>query len=138
MITSRNRKLRVFLLFILCSFVDSHLCFRLLPNVFESGNAQAVDQLCALRASLQAFRPVYDPTVAHVDFNKASIQRLKNLYCIGSWGMMDHYNFADILPASDDRDQLEIWGEELRGKIVIVADVSTGSTDYPALITPGL
>ena len=325
MITSRNRKLRVFLLFILCSFIAAHLCFRLLPKVFETGNAQAIDQLYVLRASLQTFRPVYDPTVAYVDLNNTSIQRLKNLYLnrghyarlirnlsamdvsaqvfdfifaakkdeqgvaalvraakeagnvyfgiafeivqedlppakqaadsealdyvnrtswdvsvvgeskrlyragephltypelaaasrglgslsvkfdpdgvlrrvpllvrlknsfypllplrvicdylkvspdkiifepgrhiilsdavkpgfakprdiiipvdrngnmvinyIGPWGMMDHYNFADILLASDDRDELEIWGEELRGKIVIVSDVSTGSTD---------
>ena len=48
---------------------------------------------------------------------------------IGSWGRMDHYNFADILHASDDRDELEIWAEELKGKIIIVSDVSTGSTD---------
>jgi len=325
LITSRNRKLRVFLLFILCSFIAAHLCFRLLPNVFETGNAQAVDQLFVLRASLQTFRPVYDPTVAYVDLNNTSIQRLKNLYLnrghyarlihnlsamgvsaqvfdfifaakkdkkgdaalvraakeagnayfgmafalmqedlppakrtrdsealdfaiqtswhvsvkgeskklyrveephltypelaaasrglgslsvkfdsdgvlrrvpllvriknsfypllplrvvcdylkvdpdkiifepgrhiiltdavkpgftnsrdiiipvdrqgnmiinyIGPWGLMDHYNFADILLASDDRDELEIWGDELRGKIVIVSDVSTGSTD---------
>ena len=48
---------------------------------------------------------------------------------IGPWGRMDHYNFADILRASDDRDELEIWAEELKGKIVIISDVSTGSTD---------
>jgi hypothetical protein len=80
LITSRNRKLRVFLLFILCSFIAAHLCFRLLPNVFETGNAQAVDQLYVLRASIQTFRPAYDPTVAYVDLNNTSIQRLKNLY----------------------------------------------------------
>jgi adenylate cyclase len=48
---------------------------------------------------------------------------------VGPWGRMDHYNFADILRASDDRDELEIWAEELKGKIVIISDVSTGSTD---------
>jgi CHASE2 domain-containing sensor protein len=48
---------------------------------------------------------------------------------IGPWERMDHYNFADILRASDDRDELEIWSEELKGKIVIISDVSTGSTD---------
>ncbi|MCK5202879.1 MAG: CHASE2 domain-containing protein, partial [Desulfobacterales bacterium] len=47
---------------------------------------------------------------------------------IGPWERMDHYNFADILRASDDRDELEIWSEELKGKIVIISDVSTGST----------
>ena len=48
---------------------------------------------------------------------------------IGSWKRMDHYNFADVFLASDDRDDLELWEEELEGKIVIVSDVSTGSTD---------
>jgi adenylate cyclase len=48
---------------------------------------------------------------------------------IGPWGRMHHYNFADILRASDDRDELEIWAEELNGKIVVISDVSTGSTD---------
>jgi adenylate cyclase len=48
---------------------------------------------------------------------------------IGAWGRMDHYNFADAYLASNDRDELELWREELKGKIVIVSDVSTGSTD---------
>ncbi len=48
---------------------------------------------------------------------------------VGPWGRMDHYNFADVYLASDDRDELEMWAEELKGKIVVVSDVSTGSTD---------
>ncbi len=48
---------------------------------------------------------------------------------IGPWGQMDHYNFADILLASNDRVEMEMWGEELKGKIVVISDVSTGSTD---------
>ena len=27
---------------------------------------------------------------------------------LGPWGRMDHYNFADILRASDDRDELDL------------------------------
>jgi len=62
---------------------------------------------------------------------KIPIDRYGNMIVnyIGPWDRMDHYNFADILRASDDRDELEIWSEELKGKIVIVSDVSTGSTD---------
>ncbi len=48
---------------------------------------------------------------------------------IGPWERMDHYDFVDILKAAGDRDELEIWSEELNGKIVIISDVSTGSTD---------
>ncbi len=48
---------------------------------------------------------------------------------IGSWERMDHYDFADIMSAADDREELEMWEKELGDKIVIVSDVSTGSTD---------
>jgi len=48
---------------------------------------------------------------------------------IGPWERMKHYNFADILLASEDRDEMEMWQEELSGKIVVVSEVFTGSTD---------
>ncbi len=52
---------------------------------------------------------------------------------IGPWGEMRHYNFAQILSASGDRDAFEMWTEELSGKIVVVSDVSTGATDLGAV-----
>lgn len=48
---------------------------------------------------------------------------------IGPWGTMRHHNFAHIYFASGDRDDMEIWTEELSGKIAVVSDVSTGATD---------
>ena len=48
---------------------------------------------------------------------------------IGPWEHMDHYHFSGIYTASDDQDMMDIWKEELSGKIVIISDVSTGSTD---------
>jgi class 3 adenylate cyclase/CHASE2 domain-containing sensor protein len=48
---------------------------------------------------------------------------------VGPWERMDHYEFADVFMASDDRDELAMWREELSGKIAIISDVSTGSTD---------
>ncbi|MBI2619341.1 MAG: adenylate/guanylate cyclase domain-containing protein [Ignavibacteriales bacterium] len=47
----------------------------------------------------------------------------------GPWETMLHYDFGDILRASDDRDEMEIFGEELGGKIVVVSEVATGSAD---------
>ncbi|MFH1981677.1 MAG: adenylate/guanylate cyclase domain-containing protein [Pseudomonadota bacterium] len=47
----------------------------------------------------------------------------------GPWGRMPHYNMADILTASADRDLLEMWGEELRGKILVISDITTGAAD---------
>jgi adenylate cyclase len=52
---------------------------------------------------------------------------------IGPWGQMRHYNFAQILSASGDRDAFEMWTEELSGKIAVVSDVSTGATDLGAV-----
>lgn len=48
---------------------------------------------------------------------------------IGPWERMDHYSFVDILLASDDPGKMELWKKELEGKIAVVSDVSTGSTD---------
>ncbi|MCE5334778.1 MAG: adenylate/guanylate cyclase domain-containing protein [Desulfobacteraceae bacterium] len=47
----------------------------------------------------------------------------------GPWETMLHYNFAQILAASGDRDEFEIWTEELAGKIAVISDISTGATD---------
>ena len=327
MTTSKIQNIRLPILLILGAFFAAHLCFWLLPNVFEIWNSQTIDQLFIFRSKTDKLRPDYDPTVVHLDFNNTSIERLKNLYLnrfhfaqlvrnlksmqvtaqvydfifaakineqddlalidsvkdsgnayfglaldlrlptqpglkksgpskgrsyvlrtkwnvavkddngklyvgknplatyadlanasrglgslsvkfdpdgvlrrvpllvryedafypllplrvicdylqvppekivlvpgrhiilqnavrpgppgsapgdikipidrhgnmivnyIGPWGRMDHYNFADILRAAEDRDELEIWAEELKGKIVIISDVSTGSTD---------
>ena len=54
---------------------------------------------------------------------------------IGPWGTMDHYSFADIFLASDDRDLFGLWEDELAGKIVIVSDLTTGSTDAGSVPT---
>jgi serine phosphatase RsbU (regulator of sigma subunit)/CHASE2 domain-containing sensor protein len=48
---------------------------------------------------------------------------------VGAWGRMKHYHFSDVYFASDDREEMGLWREELAGKIVLVSDVSTGSTD---------
>ncbi|MEX1140593.1 MAG: adenylate/guanylate cyclase domain-containing protein [Bacteroidota bacterium] len=48
---------------------------------------------------------------------------------IGPWGAMLHYDFGEILQASDDQDEIELFTEELEGKIAIVSEVATGSAD---------
>ena len=48
---------------------------------------------------------------------------------IGPWGSMKHYNFADLFYALDDRDEMEMWQDELSGKIVIISEVTTGTAD---------
>jgi adenylate cyclase len=52
---------------------------------------------------------------------------------IGPWGAMRHYNFAQVLAASDDPYTFDMWKNELSGKIAVVSDVSTGATDLGAV-----
>ena len=42
---------------------------------------------------------------------------------------MLHYDFFDILSASADRTEVELWGEVLSGKIAVVSEVATGASD---------
>jgi len=78
--TNRENTLRVTIVLILCSFLAAHFCFWLLPNVFESWNSQAIDQLFQIRASSERFRLPYDDTIIHVDLNNTSIKRLEDHY----------------------------------------------------------
>lgn len=48
---------------------------------------------------------------------------------VGAWERMQHYDIADILLTSGDRDLRELLREDLAGKLVVVADTSTGSSD---------
>jgi adenylate cyclase len=48
---------------------------------------------------------------------------------VGAWPRMVHYDFGEVLRVSDDRDELEIMGELMHGKIVVVSEVATGSAD---------
>jgi len=48
---------------------------------------------------------------------------------IGSWDRMRHYNFSDILQASDNSAEMALWKKELREKIVVVSEVLSGASD---------
>jgi len=48
---------------------------------------------------------------------------------VGPWERMDHYNFADILAASQRPAEMAIWQKELAGKIVIVSEILSGASD---------
>lgn len=80
MITNKLLKFRTPILLIVFSFLATHLCFWILPNVFEVWNSQIVDQLFILRTKIDRFRPEYNNTVVHVDFNNSSIEKLSNPY----------------------------------------------------------
>jgi class 3 adenylate cyclase len=53
---------------------------------------------------------------------------------LGAWERLAHLSLADVLLASEDRDELDILGEKMAGNIVVVADiVFAGSSDVGAV-----
>jgi serine phosphatase RsbU (regulator of sigma subunit) len=48
---------------------------------------------------------------------------------VGPWGRMKHYHFSDIYNAAPDQDEWSLWQEEMKGKIVLISNTYTGSTD---------
>lgn len=77
MIIDKTIEKKVTLTYLLISFLAAHLCFVLLPNVFEAWNEQTVDHLLAFKARSPAFQPSYDDTIVHIDLNNSSKQALK-------------------------------------------------------------
>jgi len=78
--TAKKTKLKITSLLLLGSLVTAHLCFGLVPAVFETWNAKSVDQLFVIRSSWELFRPAYNNTVVHVDLTNTSIRQLDNYY----------------------------------------------------------
>jgi adenylate cyclase len=61
---------------IVSSFLFGHLIFWLLPNVFETWNAQAFDQIFVLRSQYFPSRVPYDSTIIHVSETDSSVDVL--------------------------------------------------------------
>jgi adenylate cyclase len=78
--TDRKRTARTAIVLLACSFAAAHMCFLLLPDVFEPWNAKLTDGLFSLRSFFKGIRPAYDDTVVHVDLNDTSLQQLKTYY----------------------------------------------------------
>ncbi|MBW1804675.1 MAG: hypothetical protein JRJ85_28615, partial [Deltaproteobacteria bacterium] len=77
---NNRKRLGITVLLILCAFLLSYRLFMLFPDVFETWNSHTVDRLYVLRSSLDKIRPPYDPTIAHIDINNSSLQRLGSPY----------------------------------------------------------
>lgn len=80
MITDKKRKILVTVLLTFISFAVVHLFSRLMPIVFETVNARAVDKLFLFRSESERFRPLYNDIIVHIDLNNSSLQKLDNLY----------------------------------------------------------
>lgn len=78
--TVKQRSLPIIPLLALGAWLTAHLCFGVFPKVFESWDAQTIDQLFALRDRIPRLRPPYDDTIVHVDFNNTTIRKLQSVY----------------------------------------------------------
>ena len=78
--TSRKRNLHFTIFLLVAAFVAAHLCFFLLPSVFETWNAKTVDRLFLFRSASDRLQPHYDDTIVHVDINNTTIHQLNNHY----------------------------------------------------------
>ena len=99
------------------SFVLVHLAFQLLPDVFDSWNAQVFDQLLTFRAASPRFKPVYDDTIVHLDINNASLKQIGEFYLdrghfargvrnLGQMGVAAQvYDFVFAAPQTESLDQ---------------------------------
>jgi class 3 adenylate cyclase/CHASE2 domain-containing sensor protein len=54
--------------------------FWLLPNVFDTWNAQTIDQVFVLRDQFPRLRPHYDDTIVHVDLDNDSLHKMRTFY----------------------------------------------------------
>lgn len=79
-----------------------------------------------------AGRPESAPRDIHIPIDRSGNMVINY---VGPWERMKHYNLADVYRLGEDREELELWRDELAGKIVIISDVSTGSADIGAVPT---
>ena len=78
--TNRKRNLQFTVFLLMAAFVAAHLCFLLLPSVFETWNAKIIDRFFLFRSTSDCLQPLYDDIIVHVDINKTTIHKLNNHY----------------------------------------------------------
>ena len=72
------------------------------------------------------------PLDIHIPVDERGLMRIN---FIGPWGVMRHYNFADIHQADQNPEDAALWREELAGKMAVVAEITTGSAHMGAVPT---
>ena len=90
MIINKRQNLKINTLLLIISLITAHLCFLLLPTLFETWNLKATDLLYHFRSSYEHLQPTYDDTIVHVDLTDTSIERLNYFY-------LDRYKHAQVI-----------------------------------------
>src|SRR5215470_13956969 len=131
------------------AWLAAYLCFWLLPTVFETWNAQTVDQLFVLRDSSERLRPPYDETVVHVDLDNSTIQGMQTFYlerahfaqAVRTLAAMDvaaqAYDFIFAAPSKNvEEDQAFIDATREAGNVYFGLAMTLGNKERPARQQP--
>ena len=144
------RSLPIIVLLAGSAWLAAYLCFWLLPNVFETWNAQTVDQLFVLRDSSERLRPPYDNTVIHVDLDNSTIQNMKTFYlerahfaqavrtlaAMGVAAQVYDFIFAAPLKKNMADDQAFIDATREASNVYFGLAITLGNTGRPARQQP--
>jgi adenylate cyclase len=133
------------------AWLAAYLCFWLLPNVFETWNAQTVDQLFILRDSSERLRPPYDDTVVHVDLDNSTIQGMQTFYLerahfaqavrtLAAMGVAAQaYDFIFAAPLKNvEEDQAFIDATQQAGNVYFGLAMTLGNKGQPSRQQPSL
>jgi adenylate cyclase len=125
-------------LIIVSSLLFGHLLFWLLPNVFETWNSQAFDQIFVLRYQYFPSRIPYDSTIIHVVETDSSIQVLSSGTYISrrQYGQIAH-NIGEMQAAAQIWDYIQRAATNAEeDSFFIACNKSAGNVYYGMSIDP--
>ena len=126
---NKKRDRRITILLVVLSFSAAHFCFWLLPDLFETWNAKAIDRLFLFRASSSHFQPGYDDTIAHIDITDTTLRRLNSFYLTRAHyarvirnlaamnASLQLFDFIFIARSNDSEDRALIDAAEKAGNV---------------------
>ncbi|MDZ7697816.1 MAG: CHASE2 domain-containing protein [Deltaproteobacteria bacterium] len=88
--TNKRHHYAITILLLLGAFSAARLCFWLLPELFETWDAKAIDRLFLFRSSTPRFQVAYDDTIVHVDITDSTLKRLETPY-------LDRSHYARVI-----------------------------------------
>lgn len=126
------------MIIIVSSLLFGHLLFWLLPNVFETWNAQAFDQIFVLRYQYFPSRVPYDSTIIHVVETDSSVQVLSGGTYISrrQYGQIAH-NIGEMQAAAQIWDYIQRAAQSAEeDSFFIACNKSAGNVYYGMSLDP--
>lgn len=139
MTIDEKKEFKTTILLLAFSFIAVHLCFYILPDIFETWNQKISDQLFRFRSTIDRLSPQYDDTIVHVDLNNSSIRVLneyylnrsyharviRNLSAMGAGAILYDYIFAARSSAQEDTDLIKTVRDSDNVYVGLALELST-------------